>query len=57
MVVEKGDGESMEEKEKRKDKRGKQENDKEIKEKTSLTEFRHQMRSGDLPAYLYLNSL
>ena len=23
--------------------------------RTSLTEFRHQMRSGDLPAYLSLN--
>ena len=23
---------------------------------TSLTEFRHQMRSGDLPACLYLNA-
>ena len=26
------------------------------KEETSLTEFRHQMRSGDLPTYLYLDS-
>ena len=28
-----------------------------IHKKTSLTEFRHQMRSGDLPAYLSLNCL
>ena len=27
------------------------------KKRTSLTEFRHQMRSGDLLAYLYLNCL
>ena len=24
-------------------------------EKTNLTEYRHKMRSGDLPAYLFLN--
>ena len=26
------------------------------KKETSLTEYRHKMRSGDLPAYLFLNS-